>query len=242
MTQNRNLAVGAALSLTDNGATSTVVIGSVAHTGDVTSAANSNALTMATVNANVGTIGDASHVAQVTLDAKGRVTAATAVAITPAAIGAPSGSGTSTGTNTGDQTTVSGNSGGVTGITFPGSGLVVGTTDTQELSNKRIDKRVLALSANSATPAINTDNYDVVHITAQTAAITSFTTNLSGTPKDGDTLRISVTGTAAVALTFGASFEASTVALPSTTVGTTRLDMGFFWNTETMKWRVVGLS
>jgi len=117
------------------------------------------------------------------------------------------------------------------------TGSLVTVDGTQTLTNKRITKRVLALSANSATPAINTDLYDVVHITAQTAAITSFTTNLTGTPVDGDTLRISVTGTAAVALTFGASFEASTVALSTTTVTTARLDMGFFWNTETSKWR-----
>ncbi len=103
-------------------------------------------------------------------------------------------------------------------------------------------KSVLALSANAAEPAINTDLYDVVHITAQTAAITSFTTNLTGTPADGDTLRISVTGTGSVALTFGASFEASTVPLSTTTSGTTRLDMGFFWNTETSKWRQVAVA
>lgn len=110
-------------------------------------------------------------------------------------------------------------------------------SSTSTLTNKRITKRVLALSANSATPAINTDSYDVVNITSQTAAITSFTSSLTGTPVDGDTLRISITGTAAVALTWGASFEASTVALPTTTVTTTRLDVGFMWNTATSKWR-----
>ena len=116
---------------------------------------------------------------------------------------------------------------------------VVTIDGTQTLSNKRVTKRVLALSANSATPAINTDLYDVVHITAQTAAITSFTSGLSGSPVDGDMLRISVTGTAAVALTFGASFEDSTVTLPTTTVTTNRLDIGFIWNTESSKWIIV---
>ena len=116
-------------------------------------------------------------------------------------------------------------------------------TGTQTLTNKRITKRVSALSAGSATPAINTDTTDVVHITAQSAAITSFTTNLTGTPVDGDSLRISITdnGTAR-ALTFGASFEASTVALPTTTVINARLDCGFFWNTETSKWRCVAVA
>lgn len=107
------------------------------------------------------------------------------------------------------------------------------------MSNKRITRRVLALSANSATPSINTDSYDVVHITAQSAAITSFTSGLSGSPVDGDMLRISITGTGAVAITWGASFEASTLALPTTTVSTTRLDVGFIWNTESSKWRCI---
>lgn len=122
------------------------------------------------------------------------------------------------------------------------SGTVVGTSDTQSLTNKRVTKRVLALSANSATPAINIDSYDVVHITAQTAAITSFTTNLTGTPVDGDMLRISITGTGSVALTWGTSFEASTVALPTTTSSTTRLDVSFFWNSETSKWRCIAVA
>ena len=115
---------------------------------------------------------------------------------------------------------------------------------TVTLTNKRITKRVLALSAGSATPAINTDKYDVVHITSQSAAITSFTTNLTGTPLDGDTLRISITdnGTAR-ALTWGTSFESSgTTTLPTTTVISTRLDVGLFWNTETSRWRCVATS
>jgi hypothetical protein len=116
-------------------------------------------------------------------------------------------------------------------------------TATKTLTNKRITKRTLALSAASATPAINTDSYDVVHITSQgSTAITSFTTNLTGTPVDGDTLRISITGSGVVALTWGASFEASTMALPTTTVAAARLDVGFFWNTETSKWRCVGAA
>ena len=109
---------------------------------------------------------------------------------------------------------------------------------------KSLSRGVLALAANSAgaTPAIDTDLYSVVHITGQTTNITSFTTNLSGAPNDGDTLRISVTGAAAVTLAFGASFESSTVALPSTTVGTARLDIGLVWNTETSKWRCVSVA
>jgi hypothetical protein len=115
------------------------------------------------------------------------------------------------------------------------------TTDT--LTNKWIQPRVLALSANAAAPAINTDSYDMVVITSQTATITSFTTNLTGTPVNGQKLWISITGTASVAITtWGASFESSTVTLPTTTTSTNRLDVGFVWNVATSKWRCVATA
>jgi hypothetical protein len=79
-------------------------------------------------------------------------------------------------------------------------------------------------------------------LTAQAADITSFTTNLSGTPTDGQKLWIYIVGTAARAITWGASFEASTVALPTTTVSTNRLDVGFVWNAATSKWRCVAAA
>lgn len=121
------------------------------------------------------------------------------------------------------------------------SGTVVGTSDTQTLTNKRVTPRV-GTTTSSATPTINTDNVDYYSLTAQTADITSFTTNLSGTPTDGQKLWISITGTAARAITWGASFEASTVALPTTTVTTNRLDVGFVWNAATSKWRCVAVA
>lgn len=197
----------------------------VSGTGTVTS------VSVTTANGISGSVATATTTPAITL---------TLGAITPSSV-ASTGTVTGTnlsGTNTGDQTiTLTGDASG------SGTGSIavtnsVNLTNTATLTNKRITQRVLALSANSATPAINTDNYDVVHITAQTAAITSFTTNLTGTPVDGDRLRISITGTGAVALTWGASFESSgNVTLPTTTVSTTRLDVGFFWNTESNKWR-----
>ena len=120
--------------------------------------------------------------------------------------------------------------------------VIADNTAAKTLTNKRITKRVLALSANSATPAINTDLYDVVHITAQTASITSFTSGLSGTPVDGDTLHVSVTGTTSVALTFGTSFASTTVALPAGTIGTTRLDMDFRWDSVANVWLCIGAT
>lgn len=113
---------------------------------------------------------------------------------------------------------------------------VLANTDT--MTNKRITARV-GSTASSATPTINTDSFDVYKLTAQTVDITSMTTNLSGTPTDNQCMIIEITGTAARAITWGTSFEASTVSLPSTTVGTNMLAVGFLWNTATSKWRCV---
>ena len=109
---------------------------------------------------------------------------------------------------------------------------------TQTLTNKRITPRPQSVTSNSATYALDTDSYDIVLITGQTATITSITT--TGTPTNGQKFWISITGTAAVAFTLSASyFESSTVTLPTTTVTTARLDIGFVWNAATSRWRCV---
>lgn len=61
-------------------------------TGDITGTGTTTfATTLATVNSNVGTFGDATHVAQVTVNAKGLVTAVTSVTITGVAPGGSAG-------------------------------------------------------------------------------------------------------------------------------------------------------
>lgn len=99
---------------------------------------------------------------------------------------------------------------------------LVTPTNTVTLTNKRWTARV-GSTTSSATPTINTDDVDIYKLTAQATDITSFTTNLSGTPVDGDILEIQITGTAARGITWGASFVSSTVTLPATTVTTATL-------------------
>ena len=113
-------------------------------------------------------------------------------------------------------------------------------TSTTTFTNKRITARVDSTTS-SATPTINTDNIDTYKLTAQAVDITSFTTNLTGTPTDDQILHIVIIGTATRAIIWGSKFEASTVALPTTTVSTDRLDVYFIWNTSTSKWRCGGV-
>ena len=113
--------------------------------------------------------------------------------------------------------------------------------DGGTINGARITPRVLSTTSH-ATPTINTDNCDIYQLTAQAEDITSFTTNLSGSPVEGDVLIIEITGTASRAITWGTSFEASTTALPTTTVTTAKLTIGFLYNDVTNKWRCVGVS
>lgn len=116
---------------------------------------------------------------------------------------------------------------------------LVGKATTDTLTNKRVTERVTTI-VSSGTPTVNTDNCDAVDITAQAAAITSMTTNLSGTPTNFQKLiyRIKDNGTAR-AITWGASFVALGVALPTTTVISKLLTVGFIYDTTTSKWGCV---
>jgi len=97
--------------------------------------------------------------------------------------------------------------------------------------------------ASSATPSINTDTTDMFTITALAAAITSMSTNLTGTPQNGQKLiiRILDNGTAR-AITWGSSFASRGVQLPTTTVLSKYLYVGFIYNSTTSTWDCVAVS
>lgn len=96
--------------------------------------------------------------------------------------------------------------------------------------------RVRSIVTN-ANPTINTDTCDAVTITAQATVITSMSTNLSGTPANFQKLmfRIKDDGSAR-AITWGASFAARGVSLPTTTVAGKVTNVGFQYNTVTSTW------
>jgi hypothetical protein len=133
--------------------------------------------------------------------------------------------------------------GGGNTYTFPAAtDTLVGRLSTDTLTNKRITRRFIT-TTQSATPTINTDNTDISSITALAQAITSMTTNLTGTPVAGDYLQIQITdnGTAR-AITWGAKFASTTVTLPTTTVISTLLRVGFQWNTVAAVWQCIAVA
>lgn len=122
---------------------------------------------------------------------------------------------------------------------------VVDVSSSQALTNKRITRRISVVTQ-SATPTTNTDNGDIFQITALAQAITSMTTNLSGTPVDGDLAEFQITdnGTAR-AITWGTSFaNGGLVNLPSTTVISTMLRVLLEYQTTASlnKWVCVAVA
>lgn len=93
----------------------------------------------------------------------------------------------------------------------------------------------------SATPTINTDNYDTVNITAQAVAITSFTSSLSGTPSNFDHLMIRITddngGGAPYAINWGSKFASSGRALlPTSTSAGAPISVFLIYDSVKAKW------
>jgi hypothetical protein len=95
----------------------------------------------------------------------------------------------------------------------------------------------------AAAPAIDTDNGNIFSITGLAQAITSMTTNLTGTPVHGQIIIVEITdnGTAR-AITWGASFAATTIALPTTTVISKILRVAFTWNVVSSIWDCIGVA
>lgn len=98
--------------------------------------------------------------------------------------------------------------------------------------------------ASSATPAINTDTTDQFNITALAVAITSMTSGLTGTPRDGQTLMIRIKDNAtARAIAWGTSFVSSGVAtlLATTVISKTHL-IGLRYDAAVAKWVCIAVD
>jgi hypothetical protein len=202
-------------SLTD---TATIDFTYVDATGLITADLKNTAVT-------AGSYGDATHVASFTVDAQGRLTAASNVAISV------------TGATTANAVTFNISGGAAAGSTFNGSAAV--TVDYSTVGAAPRSPSVQAVtSASTVTPTFSDDG---VKITAQAAALTL--ANPSGTAVSmwGWAIRIKDNGTAR-AISYGTQYRAIGVTLPTTTVVNKTVYLGCIWNNDDTKVDVVAVA
>lgn len=200
--------------------------------------------TLATSGVTAASYGDASHVPQTTYDAKGRATSATSVSIqlaesqvtsltTDLASKLAAASNLSDIANAG---TARSNLGlGTIATQAAPSGTVVGTSDSQTLTNKRINPRIVS-TGSSSTPTPNGDITDQYEVTALAAGATFGAP--TGTPVDGQKLviRVKDNGTAQTLAWNAIYVNSGAASLPATTVINKTHMIGLVYDSTAVAW------
>ena len=119
-----------------------------------------------------------------------------------------------------------------------------GTPASKKISKHNFEKPHITSETSSATPTIDVDVADVHRITALATNITSFTTNLSGTPYHGQKLIVEILddGTGRT-IAWGASFRSTDVGvLPTATTANKLLRVGFMYDSVDSVWDCLAVA
>jgi hypothetical protein len=116
----------------------------------------------------------------------------------------------------------------------------VGTTDTQTLTNKRINPRVSSTaSTSSLTPDIS--SFDQYNLTALAAGLTINAP--TGTPVDGNSLVIRILDNgSSQTLTWNGTYTVIGVTLPGATTAGKTTYVGCVYNANNTRWDVVAVT
>lgn len=119
---------------------------------------------------------------------------------------------------------------------------IINPLEVITLQNKRITKRVGTLTS-SATPAIDTDNYDTYKITALATNITGWT--ITGTPNDRDEFTLTITDNGTSRSLGGWSSWAvtsGTTSFPISTPAGKKLTLRFIYDADYTVWVLVAID
>lgn len=127
------------------------------------------------------------------------------------------------------------------------SDMSINAKGTGKVSINRLSTRLVkreTILTSSATPTFNTDNTDILTITALATNITSMTTNMTGTPNEGQELWVRIKGDATPrTITWGSGFQNSGVAtlLATTAASKTHLSK-FIYDSDAAIWVCVAVD